>query len=228
MERALELDKAGDCREVTAGLALVRGVEVRPSPPELRQAIAGAVQVARAASEADFDAVRSAVRGMLRHGRYKPTGRAKPASEYLLGAAREDRFPIINNLVDVNNLISLRFLLPISIVDLSRCAALEPATEEPSFSLRRGHAGESYVFNDAGQSIELTDLLLVARQTGDVACANPVKDSMSTKVRQETRDALGIIYAPAALATRLADALQAFGDALRTWSGAREVATRIV
>ncbi len=37
------------------------------------------------------DAVRSAVRDLLRHGGYKPTGRGKPASEYLIRAAEGDR-----------------------------------------------------------------------------------------------------------------------------------------
>src|SRR3984893_1939628 len=35
------------------------------------------------------DAVREAVRALLRHGGFKPTGRSKPASEYLLKAVRE-------------------------------------------------------------------------------------------------------------------------------------------
>ena len=38
------------------------------------------------------ESLRSAVRDMLRHGGYKPTGRGKPASEYLVRAANEDRF----------------------------------------------------------------------------------------------------------------------------------------
>ena len=42
------------------------------------------------------DQVRSAVRDLLRHGGFKPTGRSKPASEYLLRAAREERLTSIN------------------------------------------------------------------------------------------------------------------------------------
>src|SRR3712207_7695492 len=45
---------------------------------------------------------------LLRNGGFRPSGRNKPASEYLAQAAREGRFPRINNLVDVNNLVSLR------------------------------------------------------------------------------------------------------------------------
>lgn len=228
MHGAVEINKADDSGDVMVGIAFARGVSVGPSAPELEAELAESIRRAQSASDAEVDPVRSAVRDMLRHGRYKPTGRAKPANEYLLGAAREDRFPRINNLVDINNLVSLSFLLPISIVDLHRSAALDPSTEVPHFAVRRGRAGESYVFNDAGQSIELEDLLIVARLPGDLPCANPVKDSMATKVASDTRDALGVIYSPRSLEGRLSEALSAFGDALRRWSGASDVATRIV
>src|SRR4051812_32529572 len=47
------------------------------------------------------DSVRSAVRDLLRHGGYKPTGRGKPASEYLVRAATEGQLSSINLAVDV-------------------------------------------------------------------------------------------------------------------------------
>jgi DNA/RNA-binding domain of Phe-tRNA-synthetase-like protein len=225
----VELTKADDSADVVVGLAELSAVQVGASPTELRDELARAVARAKTRSDDDVAAVRSAVRNMLRYARYKPTGRAKPASEYLLGAAREDRFPTINNLVDINNLVSLEFLLPISIVDLERNPSLERATPSPveRFVLRRGRAGESYLFNETGQAIDLCDLLLVARLPDDTPCANPVKDSMATKVVATTRRALGVIYAPSGLHSRLGEALQAFGNALERWSGGA-VSTRIV
>ncbi len=47
--------------------------------------------------------VRRRVRDMLRHGHYKPTGRGKPASEFLLQAALSGSFPHVRCPVDVNN-----------------------------------------------------------------------------------------------------------------------------
>ncbi len=219
----IELTKATNSLEVLLGLARVHGATVAPSPPELAARISAAIARAKATSDAEIETVRSAVRGMLRYGRYKPTGRAKPASEYLLAAAREDRFPTINNLVDINNLISLESRLPISIIDLERGAGL--GAEQ--LVLRRGLPGESYVFNDAGQVIDLCDLLLVAREPGDVPCANPVKDSMATKVTLASREIMGVIYAPRSLEAQLQQALEAFGDALKSWSGAAQVVTRV-
>jgi DNA/RNA-binding domain of Phe-tRNA-synthetase-like protein len=224
---SIEWIKSDDTRDVLAGIAIVRGAVVAASPPELEERVARARADAKARPDSEVEPVRIAVRSMLRHGRYKPTGRAKPASEYLLAAAREDRFPAINNLVDINNLISLDSLLPISIIDLERVPS-DPSAASHQFALRRGRAGESYVFNDAGQTIELADLLLVSTMPGDVPCANPVKDSMVTKVASTTRDALGVIYAPRTHESELIRALDAFADELRRHSGASEVVTRVV
>src|SRR5437868_2189912 len=54
---------------------------------------------------ASDDKVREAVRGLLRQGGFKPTGRSKPASEYLIKAAREKTLPPINPCVDVCNVV---------------------------------------------------------------------------------------------------------------------------
>src|SRR5919201_3321109 len=53
------------------------------------------------------DAVRAAVRALLRHGGFKPAGRSKPAAEYLAAAARDGRLAPINAAVDVGNAVSL-------------------------------------------------------------------------------------------------------------------------
>src|ERR1700731_3977261 len=70
------------------------------------------------------DAVREAVRQLLRQGGFKPTGRSKPASEYLLKAVRDGLLAPINLAVDVCNVVSFHSGLPISVVDLDR--AREP------------------------------------------------------------------------------------------------------
>lgn len=170
-----------------------------------------AVEVA--ISSHDDEAVRGAVRDLLRHGKYKPTGRGKPASEYLRQAAREGRFPRIDALVDLNNLASLESGLPISVLDLTRAGR--------QFILRYGRAGESYVFNAAGHTIDLQDLLLIARLPEDQPCANAVKDSMATKVGSGTTEALAVIYAPAALAARAERAAERFATLAREALGAR-------
>ncbi len=201
------------------GIVVARGCSVRPAPPDLSSALDEAIGGAKVRPRPE--AALGRVRDLLRHGRYKPTGRGKPASEYLLNAARDDRFPRINNLVDINNLVSLESLLPISLVDLGRAASTR-------FVVRHGRPSESYVFNQAGQRIDLEDLIVVARLPDDEPCASPVKDSMATKLDERSTDVLAVLYAPAALRIELARATERFDAAVRAWGGAKATAHGLV
>jgi DNA/RNA-binding domain of Phe-tRNA-synthetase-like protein len=142
------------------------------------------------------DAVREAVRALLRQGGFKPTGRSKPASEYLLKAVREGGLSAINLAVDACNIVSLHSGLPISVIDLDK--AHEP--------LRVGiaPAGASYVFNASGQTIDLAGLLCLFDAEG--TCANAVKDAQRTKTAPETRRTLSLIWGTSALPGRAATA----------------------
>jgi DNA/RNA-binding domain of Phe-tRNA-synthetase-like protein len=136
------------------------------------------------------DAIRGAVRDLLRHGGYKPTGRGKPASEYLIRAAGEGALGPINAAVDACNAVSLHSGLPISVVDLDRASA--------PLSIAIAPAGASYVFNASGQSIDVGGLIGLCDAGGP--CANAVKDAQRTKTSSETKRTLSILWAPASLA----------------------------
>ncbi|MGF1511687.1 MAG: hypothetical protein ACFB9M_19500 [Myxococcota bacterium] len=169
-------------------LGLVLALMDRPATPlpkVLEDELARAPDITEQAPEHRV----SAVRAMLRHGRYRPSGRGKPASEYLRKAARE-RFPRVFPAVDIINLTSLESMLPISLVDPEKL-------QTNTYGLRRGHAGEAYVFNAAGQTIDLQDLLCTVTLPEDQPVANPVKDSMRGKVVEGTRKFLAIVYCPA-------------------------------
>jgi DNA/RNA-binding domain of Phe-tRNA-synthetase-like protein len=204
---------------VALGAVVARGCAVGPAPAGLADAVDEAIAEAKA--RRNTVSITGAVRGLLRHGAYKPTGRGKPASEYLLQAAIDDRFPRINNLVDINNLVSLRSLLPISLIDLARAG-------RDHFIVRRGRPSESYVFNAAGQIIALEDLLLLARLPEDEACANPIKDSMATKLDERSADVMAVLYAPKTLVSELMAATDAFEAAIVQWGGASRTAQTIV
>ncbi len=130
------------------------------------------------------DHVREAVRRLLRHGGFKPSGRSKPASEYLVRAAGDGTLSSINAAVDVCNIVSLHSGLPITVVDLAK--AKEP--------LRVGiaPAGASYVFNASGQTIDLEGLLCLFDADGP--SGNAVKDAQRTKTDGETRRTLTLIW----------------------------------
>jgi DNA/RNA-binding domain of Phe-tRNA-synthetase-like protein len=136
--------------------------------------------------------VRATVRDLLRHGGYKPTGRGKPASEYLVRAASEQALASINLAVDACNAVSLHSGLPISVVDLDRAT--------PPFRIGLGAPGEEYVFNAAGQSIRLDGLLLLRDAEGP--CANGVKDAQRTKTGPQTRRTLSVVWGSSALGDR--------------------------
>lgn len=135
--------------------------------------------------DADEDARRARVRDVFRNGSYKPTGRAKPASEYLVRAAADGTFPRINTLVDACNAASLAWLVPISILDVDRAGTRQ-------FTVRLGREGEAYVFNSAGQVIQLEDLIVGCAD--DRPVVNAVKDSMGTKTTDETAEVLALVY----------------------------------
>jgi DNA/RNA-binding domain of Phe-tRNA-synthetase-like protein len=151
-----------------------------PSPDWLRALLAIDAEAPVVRSEE----TRSAVRDLLRWGGYKPTGRGKPASEYLVRAATEGTLGSINAAVDACNVVSLHSALPISLIDVDRAHA----------PLRIGIAGDemTYVFNASGQVIDVGGLLCVFDAEGP--CANAVKDSQRTKTSDATTQTLSVIW----------------------------------
>jgi DNA/RNA-binding domain of Phe-tRNA-synthetase-like protein len=141
------------------------------------------------------EALRTAVRDLLRHGGYKPTGRGKPASEYLVRAASENELSTINPAVDVCNAVSLHSGFPISVVDLDRA--------RPPFRIAIAPAGASYVFNASGQEIDLAGLICL--YDADGPCANAVRDAQRTKTNADTRATLSVIWGCVGFEPRLAD-----------------------
>ena len=151
------------------------------------------------------DEVRGAIRDLLRHGGYKPTGRGKPASEYLLRAAGDGSLKPINSLVDTCNAVSLHSGLPISVVDLG----LAPAPH----SIRIAGPAERYAFNPAGQVLDLEGLLCLYDAQGP--CGNAVKDAQRTKTHAATRRTLSIVWGTTALPQRTAETVAWYQDLLK-------------
>ena len=151
--------------------------------------------------------VRRAVRDLLRHGGYKPTGRGKPASEYLVRAATDGSLNSINAAVDACNAASLHSGLPISVVDLDLA--------DPPFAVAVAADGERYAFNTSGQEIDVSGLLCLHDDRGP--CANAVRDSQRTKTRPETRRTLSLVWGT----------VEAPGRAERTAAWYRELLDRL-
>lgn len=155
------------------------------------------------------DEVRKSVRDLLRHGGFKPSGRSKPASEFLLRAAGEATLGSINLPVDLCNAVSLHAGLPISVIDLDQAT--------PPLHARIADEDASYVFNASGQEIALKGLLCLHDAEGP--CANPVKDAQRTKTSDTTTRTLCILWSPSAL-TAHRDAALAWYRSLTERAGA--------
>ena len=155
------------------------------------------------------DEIRARVRDLLRHGGFKPTGRNKPASEYLIKAAAQGSLNSINVAVDACNVVSLHSGLPITVVDLDR-------TNEP---LRVGIAppDTTYVFNQSGQAIDVSGLLCLFDAEGP--WANAVKDAQRTKTDVTTRRTLSLIWGTNVLRSRAAQAESWYAALLRAIRG---------
>ncbi|HEV2946391.1 MAG TPA: phenylalanine--tRNA ligase beta subunit-related protein [Gemmataceae bacterium] len=158
------------------------------------------------------DATREAVRDLLRHGGFKPAGRSKPASEYLIKAVDEGNLSSINVAVDACNIVSLHRGLPISVVDLDRA--------RPPFRVGLAPQGASYIFNASGQTIDLSGLLCLFDEEGP--CGNAVKDAQRTKTSPETRHTLSVLWGSTALPGRAAQA-ESWYRSLLEKEGARTV-----
>lgn len=137
--------------------------------------------------------VRQDIRDLLRHGGYKPTGRGKPASEYLVRAVTDGKLGPINAAVDACNAVSLHSGLPISVVDLDQAG--------PPFRIAVAPADTRYVFNASGQEVDVGGLICLFDDEG--ACGNAVKDSQRTKTSGSTRRTLSIVWGCAAHEGRL-------------------------
>lgn len=168
----------------------VHGIAHRPSTPEFDSWIDQQCQLAvTEKTQPQWESRREAVRALLRKGGYKPSGRSKPAQEYLAKCLDESKFPRVHPAVDCLNAISLRAGLPISMLDRDAFAQ--------RMLIRLGKAGERYVFNSVGQELELENLIVVCGgEIEEKPLGSPVKDSMAGKIDQTVSKIVCILYAP--------------------------------
>lgn len=191
-----------------AGVFVARSVQPLVgivTPPEI-------TALAEPNTQAPFspsDDVKLAIRNLLRHGGFKPSGRSKPASEYLVSAVSEGRFPRINAGVDVCNVVSLHSGLPISLVDLDRV--------EGALTLQLAPAGTSYVFNPSGQTIDVSGLICLYDASGPTG--TPVKDAQRTKTSDATRVTISVVWGTTALPGRSREVTRWYRALLETIEG---------
>jgi DNA/RNA-binding domain of Phe-tRNA-synthetase-like protein len=157
--------------------------------------------------------VKNSVRDLLRHGGFKPSGRSKPASEYLVAAHAENRWPRINPLVDICNVVSLKSGLPISLVDADKV--------QGELSIQIAPAGTTYVFNPSGQVIDASGLVCLYDAEGPTG--TPVKDAQRTKTDDETKNVIVIVWGTNALPGRTAETVQWYRELLAPYAAIEDI-----
>ena len=180
---------------VTFGMVTIHGVTVRESDEHLWKQVEILSQ--HLASEFSLEHLSeneqiAAVRGLQKSFGFDPT-RYRPSSESLLRRVlKGQRLYQINSAVDVNNLCSLEFLLPMCSYDLRNV--------EGQVRVRIGKAGEEYP-GIGRQVFQAENKVIIADESGIMG--STVSDSERTKVTTETTDILLAIYAPATLDPRI-------------------------
>lgn len=225
---AIQVVRRIDDARLILGVAEVRHGTVRPASAALAARAAGLAQRMGSADYAVPEHQRSAVRRLLKLGGFSATGRNRPAHELLINDIKErGGFHHINNVVDVNNVISLEALLPISIFDIDQLA--------PPVVVRLAVEGEGYVFNQSGQYMDLKRCIVCCHSPEDagpegVVIGSPVKDSMATKVFEGAQHILGVIYGTAECCTaeQMAELTHRFAGLLAEETGGRVAQTVLV
>jgi DNA/RNA-binding domain of Phe-tRNA-synthetase-like protein len=124
-------------------------------------------------------------RDLYRRIGIEPT-KTRPSSEALLRRAIKGK-PLyrVNSIVDIGNLCSLKFLLPIGLYDCSKL--------EDSVLLRKGQKDEEYQ-GIGKEMIHVGGRYALADQKG--AFGNPSSDSLRTSIDLGTKNLLFVIFAP--------------------------------
>lgn len=176
---------------VTFGMVTINGVAVRERDERLWNQVE--MLCHRQAREFSLDRLSeyeqiAAVRGLQKSFGFDPT-RYRPSSESLLRRVlKGPGLYQINTAVDVNNLCSLEFLLPMCIYDLRHVKG--------QVQVRIGEPGEEYP-GIGRQVFQAENKVIIADESGIMG--STVSDSERTKVTTATTDILMAIYAPATL-----------------------------
>ena len=208
-----------ECKNIglIAGIVTATDIKISESNQELKNEIKKLLEEKQKEENIDKELLTS-VRKMLKNGGYKPSGRNKPASEYLLRTVSEGNFPFINNVVDINNYFSILWGLPISTLDLNKTG--------DNVILKIGSQDEKYIFNKSGQELDLKGLITVC-DSNKKPIGTPVKDSMFGKTTENTSDIIVIIYAPSDKLDELKveKMCMKYAEKLRKYTTASETAT---
>jgi DNA/RNA-binding domain of Phe-tRNA-synthetase-like protein len=141
--------------------------------------------------------------------------KTRPSGEALLRRVlHEDVLPRISTVVDAYNLASMQTIIPISGFDRDRL-------KEP-FQVRFAKNGEAFTGIGMNKPLSLTDNMLVLADETQVLCIYPYRDSDSTKIGEQTKNALMVGYgAPGIAEQQLMGAVEKTLEYIKLVSGGK-------
>ncbi|HEX4823688.1 MAG TPA: phenylalanine--tRNA ligase beta subunit-related protein [Candidatus Polarisedimenticolaceae bacterium] len=185
-----ELTIAPDIRQlVSAAVVAAEGLRIGAAGPNLTaeiDALAASLRAAYSGKSPGEIPGLSAARTLYRAFGLDPTS-TRPSSEALVRRVLQGKpFPAVNAAVDVANLCSATFLLPIGLYDAAKI--------DGPVILRRGAPGESYP-GIRKDDVHLDGRPVLSDRVGPFG--NPSSDSARTAVDAATVSLLMVVFAPA-------------------------------
>ncbi|MEM2875055.1 MAG: phenylalanine--tRNA ligase beta subunit-related protein [Candidatus Hadarchaeales archaeon] len=196
-----------------AGYALVSGITIEPTVEGLidrKEKVFGEVKAKYSSVDIGSIPEISAYREFFRRMGADPSS-YRPAPEYLLRRALDDRFPAINNLVDSCLLATLETWIPVGVYDVERIKGT------PVTTLSQG--GESFQII-SGKSVTTRAGEVVLRDDQKLIAAYTLGDAKACMVTQKTSNALMVAWnAPGVDGERLLAALNTSATYARRYCG---------
>jgi DNA/RNA-binding domain of Phe-tRNA-synthetase-like protein len=211
---------------IRAGVVHATGLANGPSPPGLLDEYRAAQQAASerlsATAIADLPSIAAWRRAFTRFGA-KPTQHRNAAEALLRRLAKQGDIPTINTLVDIGNLVSIRYSLPVAVFDLAGVAGsitvrfatgAEPFTDLGSTDAVHPDPGE-VIFVDG------TDIVSARRWCW--------RQSAQTATRATTVDALVVVEGHHDTASRdVESALTDLASLLASYQPRSQTASHVV
>ncbi|WP_054841764.1 phenylalanine--tRNA ligase beta subunit-related protein [Vulcanisaeta distributa] len=173
--------------KVFVGVGIVRNVENREYPSELLVIINDVVKEVRSKYSLDKlkdDPIIRYYRDFYWHELGIDPTKQRPAQEALLRRIlRGEDLPRINPVVDIGNVASIRYLVPIGLYDIDSFGGKD-------LIIRYARDGE--IFNPIGspQKTLSSNQIILSTIDGLILHVYPYRDSETTKIRPETKNVL--------------------------------------
>ena len=141
---------------IRAGVIHATGLANGPSPPELldeyRAEQRAASERLNATAVADLPSIAAWRRAFTRFGA-KPTQHRNAAEALLRRLAKHGDIPAINTLVDIGNLISIRYAMPVAVFDRANIAGSTTVRFATGAELFTDLGSSTSVYPDPGEAI---------------------------------------------------------------------------